>query len=206
MAKSNSIGKRPDVTTRRGFIGAIGAAAAASAPAKRPGVSLVDGPTLENPDAPTSPYSALVALQGVHPTTAERRALDAGAAFYARAVKEIATTLRPRFEAGELRDWRPGDLARWPGPYEAQNWGDMPPVLRIEKECAYRFTNHSLHAFLVLAYSPRGRPLYASPLEDGAACRAQEVMAKDIIAYAFAQGWLQRGARVRSRWARRRSA
>lgn len=155
----------------------------------------VEDVLLRDPDAPP-PYAATVTAYRVSASPAELAAFTRCRDFYRRAVKTVAEDLRPRFESGELRGWKTGDNAHWPGPFVADNWSDMPPMLRLENEIAFRFTNNSRHTFLVLMCSPFSS--YTSLKSGCPNLAAEEYMAMDVVEYARRQGWLRRASGVRS--------
>lgn len=108
---------------------------------------------------------------------------------YPRAVEAVATALRKRFEAGELRGWVDGDADRYTG-------RRLDPQTKIENECARRWIKTPVRALGVLATSSNRQGTEADEWVwnstdlactlQGAACIA---MALDVLQYARKQGW-----------------
>lgn len=179
MAEQKNTQKGDSGTTRRGFIGAIGAAAV--------GASLPAG---------AAPPPAWPNVQAQIP------ALRAA---YMAEVARLAETLRPRFEAGEIRANREVDFARFDEPGVRCTREDLEnmPMGRVERIVAEHFglvvtvtddadvygstfEGDGAAAYLVLACSPNeervgdswGHPCY----------HAQTSAALDLITAARARG------------------
>jgi hypothetical protein len=155
--------------SRRGFIGAVGAATAAAA---LPVGALAVGTAKRTNDR-----------HGVMEPPAD--ALEALRAYYVAAVAAVAAELRPRFESGELHGWREEDSRGM----DDDRKGFAPSPWRVEGECGERFVRGSMQrAYLVLAVSPSEVETF-----DGACAdpryHAAQAMAWDVIRFARAQGW-----------------
>lgn len=125
--------------------------------------------------------SATKRMTGLNPPAATLAALRD---WYGTAVARMAAELRPRFESGELREWREGDHEA----YYNKGRGE-PPFIRIENECRRRFVGElGQLAHLVLAVSPSTRKTYDSAQADPVFA-ADDAMALDVLEYARAQGW-----------------
>lgn len=108
---------------------------------------------------------------------------------YPRAVELVATALRGRFEAGELRGWIEGEDDR-----DGVAKVPMPPLWRLEKECARRFIKTPLRALAVVQFSPNAGvecPWSWDKADGGEFLlgAAETAMAWDVLHFARAHGW-----------------
>jgi hypothetical protein len=150
-----------NVTTRRGFLGTLGVAVAASA----------------------LPVAGVAAPAGARGTAAPHRA--AWRADYLRELEDLAATLRPHFEAGRLHSWRASqddcpavrELERRCG-----NYFGLP-----DDPDSWEAGVGNESAWMILAVSPHA----ASTGDGGAYAvdHAREAVAWDVVAIARERGW-----------------
>jgi hypothetical protein len=122
---------------------------------------------------------------------------------YPRAVEAVATALRSRFESGEFRGWKDGDLDEFT--YTRRPWH------RLERECARRFITTPARALGVLACSPSAgvdeawRWTWREVSEVSLLGAAETAMAIDVLHFARERGWSkpQKGEVPTARRARR---
>lgn len=107
---------------------------------------------------------------------------------YLAEVEAFAETLRPRFEAGELRGWWNGDGDRLGFAQEAgSDW--IPPLWRLEHLCARRFGLKGKIAHLALAVAGGRFDEGGGPDQ-----QAREAVAQDVLAVARRRGYVKRRA------------
>jgi hypothetical protein len=168
VAKSNSIGNESAVTGRRAFLAACGAVVAASA---LPAVPLA------------APQVARAAPPGADVPRLANVCRAAWRAAYLEALDELAATLRPRFEAGELYAFR-------------DDQQDYSGQARIGDACAKHFgliwsaceDGDTATARMILAASPHA-PVAGVGSDVHPCDHATEAVAWDVIAIARERGW-----------------
>lgn len=176
--------RKNEGTTRRGFLGSLGVAAAL--------------PLFPTPATHVGAPGSFTEAVSTH--------ADGFRAAYLAELARFAESLRPRFVAGALRAFRENDHRRKPG---ATGWGDDAyindsPQWEVERLAAEHFgvtfarrtlrngdeviDGDSARARLILAVSPHadstGEGDNVHPCD-----HARESVGWDVIAYARAQGW-----------------
>jgi hypothetical protein len=128
--------------------------------------------------------------------TMERNLLRVYEIVYPRAVEMVATALRERFEAGELRGWMDEDTERCSADVVAgRSRGYNPPFWRIEDECRRRFVTTPVRALGVIESSPNTKTASAhgwdfnDPQPEPLRHVAASAMAFDVLHLARTKGW-----------------
>jgi hypothetical protein len=158
-------------TTRRGFLGSLGAVAA-----------LPLFPSLATHPAPSGSWTDAV---GTH--------VESFRAAFLAELARFAETLRPQFEAGELRAYRDGDYEKIEAPQRklerlCEAHFGLEVTERRKKDGGAWIDGDTTRARLILAVSPRadatGEGSDVHPCD-----HAREAVAWDVIAVARERGW-----------------